>query len=214
MSNSTPTPDIPKPSLPKPNIPKPNIPKPSIPAPNLDRANVAPPVSAVETGAMEAPAPKAKTEVALEEDFAPVEYSETLLPQRILAGVVDCLIAIALISVAQAVLPDFLGTALAMAYLLFKDSLPFLGGQSIGKKITKIQAVTEGGEPLTGNNLTKGLIRNVFAAVFPLALVEIFILNSREKAPNAGQRLGDGFAQTKVIAIQAKEAPSADSPED
>ena len=207
MSESTPTPDIPKPSLPKPNIPTP-----SIPAPNLDRASTAPPISAVETGAMEAPAPNPQSDI--EEDFPAIEYSETLLPQRILAGVIDSLVAGGLMVASGFVLPDFLGTGLAMGYLLLKDSLPFLGGQSVGKKVTKIQAVTADGAPLTSSHIQKGLIRNVFAAILPLAVVEIFILNSREKASNAGLRLGDDFAKTKVISLKTEEEQSSETQED
>lgn len=198
MSETTPTPNIPKPSLPKPNIPQPNI-----PAPNLDRASAPSPISAVESGAMEAPAPA--SEPTFEEESSAIEYSETLLPQRILAGVIDFVVAATLMLISKAALPDFASqasTGLALGYLLFKDSLPFLNGQSLGKKVTKIQAVTTEGEPLT-KNLKAGILRNITAAIPILAVIEVFILNSREKAHNSGLRLGDDFAGTKVIPVNA-----------
>ena len=155
---------------------------------------------------METVAPPTK-EDAFDDEPTVVEYSETLFPQRILAGVIDYVIASFLVLISMAILPDLLGfvaNLVFVAYLLFKDSIPFLGGQSFGKKITKIQAVTESGEPLT-KDLKAGLIRNVFAAIPILAIVEVFILQSREKAENAGSRLGDDFAKTKVIFAKDEE---------
>ncbi len=201
MSDTTPEPNIPKPSLPKPNIPKP-----SIPAPNLNRGGAAPPVSAVETGAMEAPVKK--PEAKEEEETSTIEYSETLLPQRIIAGLIDSVAAGIAASLLSSLLPDFLSilsTVLAFTYLLSKDSLPFLDGQSLGKKLMKIRAVTAEGAPLT-NNFKAGALRNIFTAIPILALVEIIILHNREKAPNAGLRLGDDFAKTKVISVAAPES--------
>ena len=205
MSDSTPKPDIPEPNIPKPNVPSPNIPKPNIPAPNLDRPNSSsPPVSAVETGAMEAtPSQPTPTE---EEEISSLEYSETLLPQRIVAGLIDGIVAALLMWIVALILPNFLGNAVLVAYILFKDSLPFLGGQSVGKKVMKIQAVSAEGEPLT-KDFTKGIIRNVPLVIPFVAIVEAYILHTRENAPNAGLRLGDDFAKTKVIAI-ASEAPA------
>lgn len=190
-----------KASPPKPNIPAPSLPKPNIPAPNLNRAPTAAPVSAVETGAMESPARPTVRDT--DEVAAASEYSETLLPQRLLAGAIDGAVALSLVWVLGLVLPDFLNRfpyGIFFAYLLFKDSLPFLGGQSIGKKVTKIQAVTLEGTPLT-KDIAKGLLRNVFTAIPVLAVVELFVLNSRENSPNKGSRLGDDFAKTKVISI-------------
>ena len=199
-------------TIPTPVTPKPNIPKPSIPTPNLNRAQNGPPISAVETGAMEAPIPKPQPE--LEEESASIEYSETLLPQRLLAGVIDSLVAAGLILLINIPLPDSLAmvsNGIAIVYLLIKDSIPFLNGQSIGKKIMKLQAVTTDGQPLTSTPLT-GIKRNISSAILPLAFVELLILHSREKAENAGLRLGDDFASTKVISITSEESNSSDSP--
>lgn len=214
MSNGTPTPDspdpkIPKPNIPSPSIPKPNVPKPNIPSPNLEQPVAAPPVSTFESGAMETTPPPSQEE-AFNEEPTVIKYTETLFPQRIISGVIDYVIAGILLAIATWALSDFLGLAangLAMAYLLFKDSLPFFDGQSVGKKITKIKAVTQEGTPLT-KDIKAGLIRNVFAAIPILAIVEIFILNSREKAENSGLRLGDDFAKTKVISVAPSEEPS------
>ena len=210
MSDSTPTPDVPEPNIPKPNIPQPNIPKPNIPAPTTTRASSTPPISAVESGAMEAPV--SKPAPAPEEEVSSMGYTETLLPQRIVAGLIDGIVAAGLSSVVSLLLPNFLGNAIAVAYLLFKDSLPFLGGQSVGKKVMKIQAVTAEGVPLS-KDFKAGIIRNVPLVIPFVALVEVYILHTREQAPNAGLRLGDDFAKTKVISVAAaapKEASAVD----
>ena len=209
MSDTTPDPDIPKPNIPKPNIPQPNIPKPNIPAPNIERSSSGPPISAVETGATETQVSKPIPNFE-EEEVSAEPYSETLLPQRIIAGLIDGITAGALASIVGLILPDILGilaNAVGIAYFLFKDSLPFLGGQSVGKKVMKIQAVSAEGVPLT-KDFTKGIIRNAFLVVPFVALVEAYILHTRENAPNAGLRLGDDFAKTKVVPVAPK-APEA-----
>ncbi|MBK1834087.1 RDD family protein [Roseibacillus ishigakijimensis] len=148
----------------------------------------------------------------VEEEAAPaIEYTESVLAQRLVAGVIDFGVAGSLSWIANLVLPDFLGstaTGLAIAYLLLKDSLPFLDGQSIGKKVMKLRAVTADGNSLSGN-FAKSALRNIFFAVPILALVEIFILHNREKEANAGLRLGDDFAKTKVIAESSQNAADA-----
>lgn len=92
---------------------------------------------------------------------------------------------------------NFLGGLAWLGYLLTKDSLPFLDGQSIGKRIMKLRAVTADGKPLTGDWQT-GILRNAFLVIAP---VEFVILLTREEKPEAGRRLGDDVARTKVIFV-------------
>ena len=92
---------------------------------------------------------------------------------------------------------DFLGGLAWLGYLLTKDSLPFLDGQSIGKRVMKLRAVTADGKPLTGN-WQAGILRNAFLVIAP---VEFVILLVREEKPEAGRRLGDDVARTKVIFV-------------
>lgn len=183
---------------PKPDIPKPNIPKPSIPAPNLTRRDSAPPVSAVETGAMEPRAQKAE-ELTEEEEAAPV--AESILHKRIIGGIIDYAISLGIYFLAAMILPDFLGKvawALQIGYMLTRDALPFLKGQSLGKKAMSLRAVTSDGEPLT-NNWQASIIRNIPFAIPILPIVEVIILYTRENDPKTGLRLGDDFANTKVV---------------
>lgn len=107
---------------------------------------------------------------------------------RILAYLIDVVIAIAL-----AFIP-IIGWLASALYFLTRDGLPFLNGQSVGKRVMNIRAVTTDGAPLT-NNWGPALIRNVvlFIPLFPL--IELIILLTN---PNK-QRLGDQWANTKVV---------------
>ncbi len=111
---------------------------------------------------------------------------------RIVAYLIDSLIAFALFFV------PFAGRFLAVAYMLTRDGLPFLDGQSIGKKAMNIRAVTEDGLPLT-NNWGPAIIRNVLLLIPILgALVELVVMLTNEKR----QRLGDQWAKTRVVATR------------
>jgi len=81
-----------------------------------------------------------------------------------------------------------------------RDGLPFLGGQSVGKKAMKLKAVTLDDRSLAGN-WEPALIRGAVLAIPLFALVELFILLSREEKPERGRRLGDEWAKTKVIVV-------------
>ena len=82
-----------------------------------------------------------------------------------------------------------------IAYLLLRDSLPFLDGKSIGKKVLGLRAVTADGKSLSGDFKTSAL-RNVPMLI---AIVELVILIIKKDTPEAGLRLGDQLANTKVI---------------
>lgn len=85
-----------------------------------------------------------------------------------------------------------------MAYILVRDCLPFLDGQSLGKKIIGLKAVTTDGQSLSGN-WNPGLIRNVALLIPLFALVELIILLTKKDAPEGLLRLGDQWAGTKVV---------------
>jgi uncharacterized RDD family membrane protein YckC len=131
------------------------------------------------------------------------------LGSRIGAGVIDSLVPIAiyipaviimiiLASIKLGALSSIVMLAavvLVMGYVFLKDCLPFLGGQSIGKKLMKLRVVTEDGKPITGN-WQAGFMRNILMLVWP---VELIMLIVREGKPEAGRRIGDDMAKTKVI---------------
>jgi uncharacterized RDD family membrane protein YckC len=137
------------------------------------------------------------------------EVGEALAPfnTRMIAAIIDILISAGLYLAVIMVLPGFLGRSallIGMAYFATRDSLPFLGGQSVGKKAMQLRAVTLEGQPLTGN-WQLGLIRSGVLLIPLFGLVELFVLLTREGKPEQGRRLGDEWAKTKVIVVPAAE---------
>lgn len=110
---------------------------------------------------------------------------------RIVAYLIDVIImgAMAFVPVA--------GWIASVGYALTRDSLPFLDGQSIGKKAMGLRAVSEDGQPLT-NNWGPGVIRNIVLWIPLFPLVELIVLLTN----NNGLRLGDQWAKTKVISVK------------
>ena len=120
---------------------------------------------------------------------------------RVLGGVIDALVAVGINLALGGILPSFVGNVgflAAVAYLLTKDSLPFLNGQSIGKRAMKIQAVTMDGKSLSGN-WQPGAIRNVSLVIPLVPLVELIVLLTRRDNPKPLLRLADEWGKTKVI---------------
>jgi uncharacterized RDD family membrane protein YckC len=132
-------------------------------------------------------------------ELAPPSSMAPLAP-RLIATVIDFVIVI-VVSMVFWILPGALknlGSLVGMAYILLRDALPFLEGQSIGKKLMKIRAVTADGQSLSGN-WSPALIRNAVFFIPCFGIVELIVLITREGKPEAGRRLGDDWAKTKVI---------------
>lgn len=136
---------------------------------------------------------------------------------RIAAALIDVAVSMGLVIGLMLLLPAFVHKVAYLAslgYLITRDSLPFLNGQSVGKKAMKIRAVTLEGKSLIGNWET-ALIRNFVLVIPPMGFVELIILLTREDKPERGRRLGDEWAKTKVIFEQKPltgEADGSDSP--
>jgi uncharacterized RDD family membrane protein YckC len=123
------------------------------------------------------------------------------LAPRVIAMVIDIIVYMLIFLIPYAILPGSLKTIAylpALAYFLLRDGLPFLDGQSIGKKAMKIRAVTSDGKSLSGN-WTPALVRNVVFMIPCFAIVELVILITRQGKAEQGLRLGDDWAKTKVI---------------
>lgn len=105
---------------------------------------------------------------------------------RIIAAIIDGLLCIPLAC-------TIVGP---LVYSLTKDALPFLGGQSVGKKMMKIRAVTETGESLSGN-WGPAVIRQVVFVIPFFWLVELVVLLTGKD----GLRFGDKWAKTKVVKV-------------
>ena len=129
---------------------------------------------------------------------------------RILAAVIDMAISCGLTVGALWILPGFaekIGWLVGAAYLVTRDSLPFLGGQSVGKTAMKLKVVTLDGKDLIGK-WEAALVRNGVLAIPLFPVVELFVLLSREDTADRGRRLGDIWAKTKVIvAPRPEETP-------
>jgi hypothetical protein len=115
-----------------------------------------------------------------------------------------------LISTAIYILIGALNNQLAFlascAYLVLRDCLPFLDGQSIGKKALKTRAVTNSGASLSGN-WNSGLLRNLPLVVPLFPLVELIVMSSRVDQPRL-RRLCDDWFNTKVINVPQTTPPS------
>ncbi len=136
-------------------------------------------------------------------DEATLEGALAPFNARMVAAGIDLLLAICLGGMVALFLPDWcpgwlFGGLLGLAYWVTRDSLPLLGGQSVGKKMQGLKALTASGESLAGNWKT-GLIRSGPLVVLPFTLVEIYVLLTREDTPARGRRLGDEWSQTKVV---------------
>lgn len=123
---------------------------------------------------------------------------------RAVAAIIDTFIAVGIYMVI-AVMWKPLGNLALLAYLLTRDALPFLEGQSIGKKIMKLRAVTMEGKSLTGN-WQASLLRNLSLVIPFFGFVEAYILYSRQGGEGALQRIGDEWAKTRVVTVTAPSA--------
>ncbi len=133
-----------------------------------------------------APPPPAEASAA----GVPTVGPEASVGSRVVAALIDGLIGgvISLVPV--------IGWIVSIAYLITRDALPFLDGQSIGKKALNLRAVDAATlAPLT-NNWGSSAVRNVVLFIPFFAIVELVVLIS-----NKSQRLGDQWAKTKVVQV-------------
>lgn len=193
------------------SIQKPVIPPPSIPTPGT------PPPPPISTAGYSSPPPVANPGAAVNVKIRK-EGEEVVIPgvsavpfnTRALAAVIDSLVAFGVMLTLKLILPGqtfsgLVAWAVYLGYWLTRDSLPFLNGQSIGKKAMKIRAVTLDGRSLSGN-WEAGAIRNAPLCIPIFGLVELIVLLTRENTADRGRRLGDEWGKTKVVA----EAPKAE----
>ena len=186
------------------------------PPPDIKTGAPPPPVPSMisaeeKAGEGEAPAKSAGLNVKIKEDEGGAEDSSAdeidLRPglgERVGAFLIDLLVCMGISIVVSSIMPfDFLdniATLAAIAYLLTRDSLPFLQGQSLGKKALGIRVETLTGEGLA-ENWKAGALRNVALILPPVWIVELIVLLSREDKPLAGTRLGDEWAKTRVVKV-------------
>jgi uncharacterized RDD family membrane protein YckC len=131
---------------------------------------------------------------------------------RIIATAIDLVVWVGLWILLGMFLPNSLAWLVSGAYVVLRDSLPFLDGQSIGKKVMKLRAVTLEGAPLTGN-WAASAIRNAALIVPLFPIVELIVLLTREDGRDHGSRLGDEWAKTKVLLVTPEDTGDGDGEE-
>lgn len=188
----------------KPAIPTPDLPQPSTPS-SMERNEPVKPANPPSASPVQVKTIDAREAAASETQAGSLAPFNT----RLIAMLLDGLVAGGLYWTLAFVLPHFAGKIAwlaGMAYIVMRDSLPFLDGQSLGKRVMKLKAVTLDGKSLVGN-LEAALIRNVSMIIPPFPLIELIVLLIREGKPEHGRRLGDEWAKTKVII--AEDPPAA-----
>lgn len=192
---------------PPPDLPPPNLtpPPPSSAPPMLD---IPPPPPPVVTGGEPSPKPKFDSGEGVGEEEESVVgqlAGEAPFDSRLIAGIIDGFVAGILMSLVMGI-STVLGWLLWIGYMLAKDSLPFLDGQSIGKKLMKMRAVDAQGKSLSGN-WEVGIKRNILMAIPFVPLYEAYVLYQKKEQHLPLRRTGDDMAKTKVIRVT--EVPAA-----
>jgi uncharacterized RDD family membrane protein YckC len=122
------------------------------------------------------------------------EFDQASLTDRLLGGIIDWLVVMGLSYILQAIVGWRVGYLAAAAYILLRDALPFLDGQSVGKKVMKTRSVyQDSGAPIT-NDYKTSFLRSILLSIPFLGLIDaLFIFSGDHK------RLGDRIAKTLVI---------------
>ena len=195
QSSVTPPPDLPA-SPPPAMPPPPDLPPPSAAPPLPDLPP--PPPPAASPPPVEKAAPAASTAADEEDEEAPKPGTEAAFDTRVIAAIIDCFVFLGIAIIIDVLLPATLGYLVATAYILCKDALPFLEGQSLGKRLMKIRAVDTAGNRLTGN-WQASIVRNISLAIPLFGLVEAYILYQKKEKGEPLLRLGDEWGKTKVV---------------
>jgi hypothetical protein len=114
--------------------------------------------------------------------------------ERILAGLVD-LVIVAIISLFPKI-----GWIFGLIYLLTKDSLSFLDGQSFGKKLFNLRTITLPHYASLSGRPEKSVIRGLVLIIPILNIIDLYYLITKKV------RIADQWAETRVIRNQDWEA--------
>ncbi|WFB34526.1 RDD family protein [Kiritimatiellota bacterium B12222] len=151
-----------------------------------------------ETEPIAPPPTESTTTENVETEYIAPDRALASVGNRVLAALIDVIIA----NMFMLFVGARLGWLIGLAYMLTRDALPFLDGQSLGKKLMKLQAVmADTNQALTGN-WAASATRNIPFAVPFFPLVEFFILLNNKQS----QRLGDQWAKTKVVVTESTPA--------
>lgn len=117
----------------------------------------------------------------------PLMWEKVTLTERLLAGLVDLVIAAGL-----SLFPR-VGWMIGLIYLLSKDALPFLNGQSFGKKMFNLRVVVLPQLAAMTGEAEKSVIRGLLLIIPVLNLIDLWHLITRKV------RLADQWAETRVV---------------
>jgi uncharacterized RDD family membrane protein YckC len=107
--------------------------------------------------------------------------------ERLLAALIDGVL-ILLVSATG------IGSVIGLAYHLTKDALPFLNGQSLGKKLFKLRVVyADTNQPIT-NNYEKAMVRSITLLIPIFNVIDAFMVFTKDRT-----RFGDQWARTIVV---------------
>ena len=133
----------------------------------------------------------------MESSFSPVStVVKATAIQRFVAAFIDGLVGnvpvwlLAFVSYSL----GMVGYAIAIAYLLTKDALPFLEGQSIGKKLMGIKVIKEDTGQLLTNDYGTAITRQVSLLIPFFNIVDALMVFSEDR-----KRFGDKWAKTIVV---------------
>jgi len=124
----------------------------------------------------------------------PESLLQAPLPERTLAFIVD------LVIVAGLCLFPRIGWIFGLFYFLTRDSLPFLKGQSLGKKLMKIKTITIPEQESLVSFPEKSVIRGIINLIPILNLIDVWLLIT------TGYRLADRWASTAVVPYSESES--------
>ncbi|MFW6043121.1 MAG: RDD family protein [Marinilabiliaceae bacterium] len=128
-----------------------------------------------------------------EEDNQQLPWDEVPLGERLLAGLVDLIVA-ALLSLFPRI-----GWMFGLLYILMKDSLPFLNGQSFGKKLFHLRTIALPHYSALTGWPEKSVIRGLVLLIPILNLIDLYYLIIHKV------RIADRWAETRVIKDQDQE---------
>ena len=122
------------------------------------------------------------------------DSSQASTGDRLIGGIIDWIIVIAISYLLRGIVGWSLSYLISTAYILVRDALPFLDGQSIGKKVMKTRAVQEDSEAPLTNDYRASFLRNILLFIPVAGLIDALFIFGEER-----KRLGDKMAKTKVI---------------
>jgi len=120
--------------------------------------------------------------------------NQATLVDRLLGGLIDLIVILVIYYLLKGLVGWSLSYLVAAGYILVRDALPFLEGQSIGKKVMKTRGVHEdSGAPIT-NDYRPSFLRNILLCIPIVNIIDALFIFSGDR-----KRLGDRIAKTIVV---------------